>query len=105
MRVCLRPDAFKNDSEFLSLFGRVQNNEASPAELERFEQLKMERTKKILDVDSDSLFKLEEISPEIPAKARVIESGICDLCGEPTKKDLLLPRDGKQVCIPCDQKK
>jgi formylmethanofuran dehydrogenase subunit E len=104
VRVCLRPDIFKNDAEFLLLFERVQNEEASPVELERFGQLQMEKTKKILDGDSDFLFKIEEISPDIPAKARVIESGICDLCGEPTKRDLLLQRDGKQICILCDQK-
>ena len=104
VRVCLRPDIFKNDAEFLSLFERVQNNEASPVELERFGQLQMEKTKIILDADSDFLFKIEEISPDIPAKARVIESGICDLCGEPTKRDLLLQRNGKQRCILCDQK-
>jgi formylmethanofuran dehydrogenase subunit E len=104
VRVCLRPDIFKSDAEFLSLFERVQNNEASPVELERFGQLQMEKTKIILDADSDFLFKIEEISPDIPAKARVIESGICDLCGEPTKRDLLLQRSGKQICILCDQK-
>ena len=104
VRVCLRPDIFKNDAEFLLLFERIQNEEASPVELERFGQLQMEKTKKILDGDSDFLFKIEEISPDIPAKARVIESGICDLCGEPTKRDLLLQRDGKQICILCDQK-
>jgi len=104
VRVCLRPDIFKNDAAFLSLFERVQNNEASLVELERFGQLQMEKTKTILDRDSDFLFKIEEISPDIPAKARVIESGICDLCGEPTKRDLLLQRNGKQRCILCDQK-
>ena len=104
VRVCLRPDIFKNDAEFLLLFERIQNEEASPVELERFGQLQMEKTKKILDGDSDFLFKIEEISPDIPAKARVIESGICDLCGEPTKRDLLLQRNGKQRCILCDQK-
>lgn len=102
VRVCLRTDIFKNDAGFLSLFERVQNNEASPVELERFGQLQMEKTKKILDADSDFLFKIEEISPDIPAKARVIESGICDFCGEPTKRDLLLKRNGKQICILCE---
>jgi formylmethanofuran dehydrogenase subunit E len=104
IRVCLRPNIFKNDSELLSLFERVQNNEASPIEMERFGKIQMEKTQKILDADSDSLFNIEEIFPEIPAKARVIESGICDLCGEPTKRDLLLQREGKQICVLCDQK-
>ena len=104
VRVCLRPDILKNDTEFFSLFERVQRHEASSIELERFGQLKMERTKKILDAESESLFKVEEISPDIPPKARIMESGICDLCGEPTKRDLLLQRNGKQICILCDQK-
>jgi len=102
VRVCLRLNKFKTDPDFFSLFEKVQNNEATPIELERFRQLQMERTKKILDADPESLFKIEEISPEIPPKARVIESGICDFCGEPTKMDLLRQRNGQQICILCD---
>ena len=102
VRVCLHPDRVKTDPDFFSLFEKVQNNEATPIELERFRQLQMERTKNILDADPESLFKIEEISPEIPPKARVIESGICNYCGEPTKKDLLRQRNGKQICILCD---
>jgi len=104
VRVCLQLDIFRGDTEFFSLFEKVQSNEASSIELERFGQLKMERTKKILDAESESLFKIEEISPDIPPKARIMESGICGICGEPTKKDLLLQRNGKQICILCDQK-
>jgi formylmethanofuran dehydrogenase subunit E len=74
-------------------------------QLERFRQLQQERTKKILDADSESLFKIEEISPDIPPKARIIESGICDFCGEPTKMDLLRQMNGKKICIPCSRKR
>jgi len=105
LRVCLRPDRFKADSEFFSLSEKVQKDEASPMQLERFRQLQQERTKKILDADPESLFKIEEISSDIPPKARIIESGICDFCGEPTKMDLLLQMDGKKSCIPCSYKR
>jgi formylmethanofuran dehydrogenase subunit E len=105
MRVCLRPDIFKADPDFFSLSEKVQNDEASPVQLERFRQLQQERTKKILDADSESLFKIEEISPDIPHKARIIESGICDFCGEPTKMDLLRQMNGKKSCIPCSRKR
>jgi formylmethanofuran dehydrogenase subunit E len=105
MRVCLRPDIFKADPDFFSLSEKVQNDEASPMQLERFRQLQQERTKKILDADSESLFKIEEISPDIPHKARIIESGICDFCGEPTKMDLLRQMNGKKICIPCSRKR
>lgn len=104
-RVCLRPDIFKADPEYFSLSEKVQNNEASPIQLEQFRQLQRERTKKILDADPESLFKIEEISPDIPPKARMIESGICDFCGEPTKMDLLRQMNGQKICILCDHQR
>jgi len=105
MRVCLRPDVFKAEPDFFSLSEKVQKDEASPMQLERFRQLQQERTKKILDASPESLFKIEEISPDIPPKARIIESGICDFCGESTKMDLLHQMDGKKMCIPCSRKR
>jgi formylmethanofuran dehydrogenase subunit E len=105
VRVCLRLDIFKPDPEYFSLSKKVQNNEASPIQLEQFRQLQRERTKKILDADPESLFKIEEISPDIPPKARMIESGICDFCGEPTKMDLLRQMNGQKICILCDHQR
>ena len=101
MRLCLRPGAFRADPEYLSLSEKVQNDKASRRELAQFRQLQQKRTREILDASAESLFKIEEISPDIPPKARIMESGICDLCGEPTKIDLLLRINRKRVCIPC----
>jgi formylmethanofuran dehydrogenase subunit E len=101
VRVCLLPDVFESDPEYLSLSKKVQSDEASAKETERFRQLQHDRVQKILEADPESLFKIEEISVDLPPKARVMESGVCDLCGEPTKVDLLRNRDGKRLCIPC----
>jgi formylmethanofuran dehydrogenase subunit E len=101
VRVCLRPDALEPDPEHLSLMKKVQNDEASPEELVWFRELHRERAHKALEADAESLFKIEEIFLDIPPKARVTESGICDLCGEPTKIDLLREINGKNLCIPC----
>ena len=103
IRVSLRRDAFKADTEHLSLSERVQKDEASAEEIGRFRQFQQQRTQKILDANGESLFKIEEISPDIPPKARIIESVTCDFCGEPTKMDLLCKIDGKRACIPCAQ--
>jgi formylmethanofuran dehydrogenase subunit E len=103
MRVCLRPDAFKMDRESLSLSEKVQKDEASAEEIGRFRKLQQERTQKILDADAESIFKIEETFPDIPPKARIMESGTCEFCGEPTKKDLLRKIDGKRACIRCAQ--
>jgi len=104
IRVSLRPDAVKMDPVSLSLSERVQKDEASAEELAQFRRLQKERTQKILEADAESIFKIEEISPDIPPKAMIMESGTCDFCGEPTKKDLLRKVDGKKACIPCAQK-
>ena len=101
IRVCLLPDVFKSDPEYFSLSKKVQSDEASAEETERFRQLQQERVQKILEADPESLFKIEETSADLPAKARIMESEICDICGEPTKCDLLHKINSKKICIPC----
>jgi formylmethanofuran dehydrogenase subunit E len=104
VRVCLRPDAFKIDLESLSLSEKVQKDEASAREIKRYRQLQQKRVENMLRADTESLFKSEEVTTEIPAKARIMGSGICDFCRESTKVDLLRTTDGKKVCIPCSEK-
>jgi formylmethanofuran dehydrogenase subunit E len=103
MRVCLQSDAFKIDPESLSLSEKVQKDEASAKEIERYRQLQQERVENILKADTESLFKIEEITPEIPDRAKIMRSEICDFCKESTKVDLLDAIDGKKACIPCAQ--
>ena len=105
LRVCFRSDAFKMDPESRSLSEKVQKDEASAQEIKRYRQLQQERVEKILNSDAKSLFKIEEITAEIPAKASIMESGKCDFCGESVKVDLLRTNDGKKVCIPCADKR
>ena len=105
VRVCLRPDAFKIDPESLSLSEKVQKDEASAKEIERYRQLQQGRVQKILDMDAESLFKIEEITQETPEKARIMKSGICDFCGESAAVGFLREIAGKRICIPCAERK
>ena len=105
MRVCLRPGVFESDPEYLPLSKKIQSDEASAEETDRFRQLQQDRVRKILEADPESLFKIEEISADLPAKARIMESGICDLCGEPTKMDVLRKISSKKICIPCAERR
>ena len=104
VRVCLRSDAFKIDPESVSLSEKVQEDETSAKEIERYRQLRQGRVQKILDMDAESLFKIEEITPEIPDKARMMKSGICDFCGESAAIDFLREIVGKRICIPCAER-
>ncbi len=69
-----------------------------------WEQLREKRLKEILETDTDTLFTIEEVEADIPHKARIVESAVCDQCGEPTKADLLQEIDDQKVCIPCAQR-
>jgi len=104
VRVCLRADVLPAHPEHLSLFEKVRSEQATTEEMERFRQLREERRQTILAADPESLFTVEEISAEIPPTARIVESGICDVCGEPTMEERLRDTDGKRVCIPCAEK-
>ena len=101
VRVCLRPDALETDPEHLSLLEKVQNGEASPEEMARYRHLHQERAREILHAEAEALFKIEEISADIPPKARITKSRACDLCGEPTKADLLREINGQKLCVLC----
>jgi len=104
VRVCLRPAMLRADPEHLSLFEKVRAQQATREEMERFRQLREERLQSILAADPESLFTVEEISSEIPPKARIVESGICDVCGEPTMEERLRDIKGRMVCIPCAER-
>lgn len=103
-RACLRSDAIVLDPEHLALFEKIRKGEAKAEEIERFEQLRKKRLKEILEADSENLFTIEEIEADIPHKARIVESAVCDQCGEPTMVDLLQEIDGQKICIPCAQR-
>jgi len=104
VRVCLQPEALKIDPEVVFLSEKGQKDVASAKEIERYRQLQQGQVQKILDMDAESLFKIEEITPEIPDKARIMKSGICDFCGESAAIDFLREIAGKRICIPCAEK-
>jgi len=101
VRICLLSGVLEGDPERLSLFEKVRTEKASPEERERYQQFQQGKIRNILDATAESLFKIEEISLDIPPKAMIMESGICDFCGESAKIDLLRKMDGKKACIPC----
>jgi len=103
-RACLLANILKPDAKFLFLSEKARKDESSLKELEEFSQLQRERAKKILETEAESLFKIEEIPPDLPPRARIMNSGVCDFCKEPTKVDLLQEVNGEKGCIPCTRR-
>jgi formylmethanofuran dehydrogenase subunit E len=103
-RACLRSDAIISDPEHLALFEKIRKGEAKAEEIKRFEEIREKRLKEILEADADTLFTIKEVEAEIPHEARIVESDVCDQCGEPTKADVLQVMNDQKICIPCAQR-
>ncbi len=101
IRVCLLSAPLAGDPDRLSLFEKVRAEKASPEEKERYQQLQQGKIRNILDATPESLFKIEEVLPDIPPEATIVASETCDFCGESTKIDLLRRVNDKKACIPC----
>ena len=103
VRVAMKPGPFRRTPEQEAVFQKVMNGEASEAEMAAFRAFQNERVEEILAADADCLFKIEDVSPEIPGKARIFKTTICEFCGEPVMEPRARIRDGKTACIPCSE--
>ena len=103
-RACLRANTLRPSPDHRALIEKVRSGQATKDEKDQYSRLQQERIESILNVDPESLFKVEEVPPFIPPEAKIVESVLCDFCGELTKIDLLREVDGRKACIPCAQK-
>ena len=84
----------RGDLPFEDLFEEVRK-ELSGSDLEK----DLEKT--LLELSDDKLFNVAEVSIEVPAKARMFASVICEECGEAVMETRARLKLGKIVCIPC----
>ncbi|HEY3375215.1 MAG TPA: FmdE family protein [Candidatus Aquicultor sp.] len=60
-----------------------------------------ETIKRLLVMPADDLFDAREIESELPPKAEIVQSLICDSCGESTMETKTRQYRGTTLCIPC----
>ncbi|MDR2051910.1 MAG: TraR/DksA C4-type zinc finger protein, partial [Treponema sp.] len=58
----------------------------------------------LLDAPVDELFAVREVSDELPEKARIFRSVVCEECGELAPEHKIRLQDGKKVCFDCFRK-
>ncbi len=103
VRLAMKPGPFRRTPEQEAVFQRAVNGEASEEEEKAFREFQKKRVDEILAEDVNELFKIEDISPTPPGKARIFKSVTCELCGETIMEPRARIRDGKVVCIPCSE--
>ncbi|MFD3155916.1 FmdE family protein [Haloimpatiens sp. FM7330] len=62
-----------------------------------------ERMNYILNADIDDLFEFKKPNFQLPEKARLFNSVVCEVCGETAPEHKMRLMDGKKVCLDCFQ--
>ncbi|HET9443116.1 MAG TPA: FmdE family protein [Acidimicrobiales bacterium] len=104
VRVALRPDAFAADPLFVehqALMAKAHAGEATPEEEARFRELHEIRSRTVLEMAPEVLFRVEEVDEPFPERARLHLSMACADCGESVMETRVRRLGGRDLCIPC----
>ena len=101
VRIAGRPDAWPRDPEHQELSAKVRSGQATAAERARFGELHVSESRKVLAIDPDQLFTVQELAERPPSMARVFASVPCAECGEGTMETRVRRLDGRELCVPC----
>jgi formylmethanofuran dehydrogenase subunit E len=101
VRVALLAGAFQPNERHMELIQKIRTDAASDEERLEFRRLHEQRSHEILEKEPAELFKLESVQIELPPKAKIEPSNICDSCGEPTMASKLEQRGASRFCRSC----
>ncbi|MEA3325671.1 MAG: FmdE family protein, partial [Euryarchaeota archaeon] len=101
LRISVKEEAVITDKRHLDLFAKVKEGTATPAEIEEFKRLHIEKSNALLDLPEADLLSIEAVTPEPLPMAHIHESICCDRCGEPVMETRIRLLDGAPHCIPC----
>ncbi len=101
VRVSALPGAFDRGPEHQELSAKVRDGISTEEERTRYEELRANRTEAILQASEEELYAVEEVTAEIPPKARIHNSFACAGCGELTMETRVQRLEGRELCPAC----
>ena len=101
VRVALKAGAMELGERHRDLMGKIRRGEASAEEKKEFQEFHLQKSREILEMRLDRLFKIEALRCPLPPKAQIEPSQVCDRCGEPTMGSKLSNLQGARVCLDC----
>lgn len=104
VRVAMRPGSIAPDEIHQALLLKVMNDEADEEDKRRFKELHLKRTFEVLDMSVGNLFEVRNVNIQLPPRAKIEPSVLCDICGEPTMRTKLEDKDDKKVCRDCAER-
>jgi formylmethanofuran dehydrogenase subunit E len=103
VRVALRAGAFRPNDRHLELIQKMRSETATDQEKRELRSLHESKSHEILEMEGLELFTMESVDIQLPPKARMEPSNICDGCGEPTMASKLQQEGGSRLCRSCVQ--
>jgi formylmethanofuran dehydrogenase subunit E len=101
VRVSVRPELFQMEDDLAALQKKARKGELSAEEKEALERARKGRIKKIMESDLKDLFEVKPHEGPVPRRARILESLVCESCGERAMESRTRRLLGKTLCIPC----
>ncbi len=104
-RLVSRPDLFPDIRGALGELNHKRQEEGlTGEEPQRFRDLRAELSERIMAAGFEELFAIGQPSLPMPATARILDSRICDACGEAVMETRTRQKQGRIYCIPCFEK-
>ncbi len=106
LRLSLKPDVWKyldnKYPESKELFEKiVVNRSGNDEDSRRFMELYRQISFEVLEMDFESLFKVEKVQLKVPEYAPIFDNITCSKCGESIMASRVIEKDNNKFCIPC----
>jgi formylmethanofuran dehydrogenase subunit E len=95
------PKPGEGPDEYRTLQAKSNNEGLTETEASRFEALRQERGRRILEADLDELFEIKEPIRPVPPHAPMKRSLTCAECGESVMETKARLSDGRTLCPDC----
>jgi formylmethanofuran dehydrogenase subunit E len=69
------------------------------------EELRQAKLEQFMNTPEEEMYWVDEVELELPPPAQVLQSLLCDNCGEPVMESRLRAGDegGRRLCLPCSE--
>jgi formylmethanofuran dehydrogenase subunit E len=104
VRITPKKDDKEKQDDLTELRKKVFSGKAGEEEKALFQAKTKNIVKEMLSRPLDEICRVEEITCEIPAKARIFSSVTCSYCGETVMEPRARVIGGRLACIPCSEK-
>lgn len=103
VRVVVKGPGTVLGDDFQALRKKVMAGDATEAEKERFRAAQAAAPSKILNAPEEEILTVSRISIDPPPGARLFNTVTCSVCGEQVMEPRARIKDGRPVCIPCNE--